>query len=106
MDGFQAAAAIGDAQTVIEELQEARGRTLELVAPFSDEQLEQVHSTLLSPLGWDLGHIAPLPAPWPGGGAPPARGTGRRLRPLRDAACRPGRPAVPASARGPGVSPG
>jgi len=64
MDGFQAAVAVGDAQTVIEGLQEARERTLELVAPFSDEQLEQVHSTLMSPLVWDLGHIAAFEDLW------------------------------------------
>src|ERR1700733_8449704 len=73
MKGFQAAVAVSDAQTVIEELQEARERTLELVAPFSDEQLEQVHSTLLSPLVWDLGHIAAFEDLWlphPCGGEP------------------------------------
>jgi gamma-glutamyl hercynylcysteine S-oxide synthase len=64
MEGFQAAVAVSDAQTVIEELHEARERTLELVAPFSDEQLEQVHSTLLSPLVWDLGHIAAFEDLW------------------------------------------
>src|SRR5580700_5760364 len=64
MDGFQAVVAIGDAHTAIEELQEARERTLELVAPFSDEQLEHVHSTLMSPLVWDLGHIAAFEDLW------------------------------------------
>jgi gamma-glutamyl hercynylcysteine S-oxide synthase len=64
MDGFQAAVAIGDVQTVIEDLQEARERTLELVAAFSDEVLEQVHSTLMSPLVWDLGHIAAFEDLW------------------------------------------
>src|SRR6201992_2458468 len=64
MDGFQAAVAIGDAQQAIDGLQEARERTLELVAPFSDEVLEQVHSTLLSPLVWDLGHIAAFEDLW------------------------------------------
>jgi iron(II)-dependent oxidoreductase len=64
MDGFQAAVAIGDAQQAIDGLQEARERTLELVAPFSDAQLEQVHSTLLSPLVWDLGHIAAFEDLW------------------------------------------
>jgi iron(II)-dependent oxidoreductase len=65
MDGFQAAVvAIGDAHTAIEDLRKARERTLELVAPFSDEQLERVHSTLLSPLVWDLGHIAAFEDLW------------------------------------------
>ncbi len=64
MDGFQAAVAPSDAQTAIDRLQEARERTLELVAPFSDEELERVHSTLLSPLVWDLGHIAAFEDLW------------------------------------------
>ncbi len=64
MDGFQAAVAVSDAQTVIDRLQEARERTLELVAPFSDDELEQVHSTLMSPLVWDLGHIAAFEDLW------------------------------------------
>ena len=64
MDGFQAAVAVSDAQTAIDRLQEARERTLDLVAPFSDEELEQVHSTLMSPLVWDLGHIAAFEDLW------------------------------------------
>jgi iron(II)-dependent oxidoreductase len=64
MDGFQAAVAVSDAQQAIDHLREARARTLELVAPFSDEELEQVHSTLMSPLVWDLGHIAAFEDLW------------------------------------------
>ena len=64
MDGFQAAVAIGDAQTAVDGLQEARERTLDLVAPVSDLQLETVHSTLMSPLVWDLGHIAAFEDLW------------------------------------------
>jgi iron(II)-dependent oxidoreductase len=64
MDGFQAAVAPSDAYEAIDRLQEARERTLELVAPFSDEELERVHSTLMSPLVWDLGHIAAFEDLW------------------------------------------
>ena len=65
MDGSQAAAvAVGGAESAAEALQEARRRTLALVAPFSDEQLETVHSTLMSPLVWDLGHIAAFEDLW------------------------------------------
>jgi iron(II)-dependent oxidoreductase len=64
MDGFQAAVAVGDAQKAIDGLREARERTLDLVAPFSDEELEHVHSTLMSPLVWDLGHIAAFEDLW------------------------------------------
>ncbi|HEX3974911.1 MAG TPA: ergothioneine biosynthesis protein EgtB [Solirubrobacteraceae bacterium] len=64
MDGLQAAVAVSDAPDAIDRLQEARERTLELVAPFSDDELEQVHSTLMSPLVWDLGHIAAFEDLW------------------------------------------
>jgi gamma-glutamyl hercynylcysteine S-oxide synthase len=64
MDGFQATVAPSDGRTAIDRLQEARERTLELVAPFSDEELERVHSTLMSPLVWDLGHIAAFEDLW------------------------------------------
>jgi iron(II)-dependent oxidoreductase len=37
---------------------------LALVASFSDAELEQVHSTLMSPLAWDLGHIAAFEDLW------------------------------------------
>ena len=49
---------------VVEALSEARERTLALVASVSDENLERVHSTLMSPLVWDLGHIAAFEDLW------------------------------------------
>jgi gamma-glutamyl hercynylcysteine S-oxide synthase len=45
-------------------LEEARERTLWLIEPVSVEDLERVHSTLLSPLVWDLGHIAAFEDLW------------------------------------------
>jgi iron(II)-dependent oxidoreductase len=45
-------------------LTEARERTLALVGPYDAETLEQVHSTLMSPLVWDLGHIAAFEDLW------------------------------------------
>jgi gamma-glutamyl hercynylcysteine S-oxide synthase len=45
-------------------LGEARGRTLELIEPLDDEQLNRVYSPLLSPLAWDLGHIANFEELW------------------------------------------
>jgi len=45
-------------------LQEARQRTLELVAPFSDAALETSHLSLMSPLVWDLAHIAAYEDLW------------------------------------------
>jgi gamma-glutamyl hercynylcysteine S-oxide synthase len=47
-------------------LQDARRRTLALVAPISDADLERVHSPIMSPLVWDLGHIAAYEDLWLG----------------------------------------
>ena len=48
----------------ITQLDTARRQTLALVAGLSDEQVERVHSPLLSPLAWDLGHIAAFEDLW------------------------------------------
>jgi iron(II)-dependent oxidoreductase len=45
-------------------LLETRARTLELVSPVADAELELVQSTLMSPLVWDLGHIAAFEDLW------------------------------------------
>ena len=45
-------------------LAEARERTLELIEPLDDDQLNAVHSPILSPLAWDLGHIANFEELW------------------------------------------
>jgi iron(II)-dependent oxidoreductase len=45
-------------------LEEARERTLALIAGLSDEDLERVHSPIMSPLVWDLGHIAAYEDLW------------------------------------------
>jgi gamma-glutamyl hercynylcysteine S-oxide synthase len=58
-------------------LAEARKRTLALVAPLDDEQLNRVWSAILSPLAWDLGHIANFEELWlvqRVGGREPLRG--------------------------------
>jgi iron(II)-dependent oxidoreductase len=49
---------------IAERLAEARRRTLELLQPLDDEQLNRVYSPLLSPLAWDLGHIANFEELW------------------------------------------
>ena len=54
----QSKAAIADA------LSEARERTLSLVEPLDDAQLNRVYSPILSPLAWDLGHIANFEELW------------------------------------------
>ncbi|HET7454642.1 MAG TPA: SUMF1/EgtB/PvdO family nonheme iron enzyme [Solirubrobacterales bacterium] len=58
-------------------LGEARERTLALVEPLDDEQLNRVWSPILSPLAWDLGHIANFEELWlvqRVGGREPLRG--------------------------------
>jgi iron(II)-dependent oxidoreductase len=52
------------AAAVVGALGETRERTLALIASIGDEDLERVHSTLMSPLVWDLGHIAAFEDLW------------------------------------------
>jgi gamma-glutamyl hercynylcysteine S-oxide synthase len=59
------------------DLAEARERTLGLVSSVSEEDLLRVHSPLMSPLVWDLGHIAAFEDLWlvhRYGGRPMVRG--------------------------------
>ncbi len=53
-----------DAEQVLLAMDAARERTLALVAGLDDEQLERVHSPIMSPLVWDLGHIAAYEDLW------------------------------------------
>jgi gamma-glutamyl hercynylcysteine S-oxide synthase len=50
--------------TIAAELQEARERTLLLLTPLSDEDLRAQHDPLMSPILWDLGHIAHFEELW------------------------------------------
>jgi iron(II)-dependent oxidoreductase len=52
------------AESAVADLAEARERTLALVDSVSDDDLARVHSTLMSPLVWDLGHIAAFEDLW------------------------------------------
>ncbi len=45
-------------------MDDARARTLELIAALGDDDLERVHSPIMSPLVWDLGHIAAYEDLW------------------------------------------
>jgi gamma-glutamyl hercynylcysteine S-oxide synthase len=45
-------------------LDEARARTLALVEPVSEADLDRQHDPLMSPLVWDLGHIAAFEDLW------------------------------------------
>jgi iron(II)-dependent oxidoreductase len=53
-----------DPGALVEGLVEARERTLALVEGVCDVDLERVHSKLMSPLAWDLGHIAAFEDLW------------------------------------------
>src|SRR5215217_492195 len=57
-------------------LDEARLRTLALVSSVSEDDMNRVHDPLMSPLVWDLGHIAAFEDLWLGmhvGGLPALR---------------------------------
>src|SRR5947208_1991972 len=58
-----ASTALAEAESV-EALEDARQRTLALVASVSQADLERVHSPLMSPLVWDLAHIAAYEDLW------------------------------------------
>jgi iron(II)-dependent oxidoreductase len=51
-------------QEALAALRDARLQTLTLVAGLSEAELEQVHSPIMSPLVWDLGHIAAYEDLW------------------------------------------
>ncbi|HEY5342610.1 MAG TPA: SUMF1/EgtB/PvdO family nonheme iron enzyme [Solirubrobacteraceae bacterium] len=53
-------------QEALADLDGARAGTLALVAGIGDEDLERVHSPIMSPLVWDLGHIAAYEDLWLG----------------------------------------
>jgi gamma-glutamyl hercynylcysteine S-oxide synthase len=58
------AAAPSPEERVLGALMQARERTLALVAGLSEEDLTKVHSPIMSPLAWDLGHIAAYEDLW------------------------------------------
>jgi gamma-glutamyl hercynylcysteine S-oxide synthase len=51
-------------QPVSDALADARERTLALVAPLSDADVETQHTEIMSPLAWDLAHIAAYEELW------------------------------------------
>jgi iron(II)-dependent oxidoreductase len=63
-DALKSSRLSADAVQALNGLEAARERTLALVAHLDDRQLEQVHSPLMSPLVWDLGHIAAYEDLW------------------------------------------
>src|SRR5271170_7682473 len=59
-----AATASPAAARMVRALEEGRRRTLALVASVSEADLERVHNPLMSPLVWDLAHIAAYEDLW------------------------------------------
>lgn len=53
-----------DVEQALLAMEAAREGTLALVAPIAEADLERVHSPLMSPLAWDLGHIAAYEDLW------------------------------------------
>jgi len=53
-----------DAESLLAAMEQARGRTLGLVAHLPDERLEAQLSPIMSPLAWDLAHIAAYEDLW------------------------------------------
>lgn len=53
-----------DSRLIADQLVEARTRTFLLLEPLSDEELRAQHDPLMSPILWDLGHIAHFEELW------------------------------------------
>jgi iron(II)-dependent oxidoreductase len=51
-------------EVIADRLLEARARTLLLAAPLTDDDLRAQHDALMSPILWDLGHIAHFEELW------------------------------------------
>ncbi|HEV8177545.1 MAG TPA: DinB family protein, partial [Gemmatimonadales bacterium] len=53
-----------DPRAIAGRLFEARERTLLLTSPLTDDELHLQHDPLMSPILWDLGHIAHFEELW------------------------------------------
>ncbi len=51
-------------EVLASDLAEARERTFQLVTPIPEEDLHRQHDSLMSPVAWDLGHIAAFEELW------------------------------------------
>src|SRR6058998_1078826 len=58
------ASALTHTDELVGQLEAQRNRTLALIAHLSDEDLERVIDPIMSPLVWDLGHIAAYEDLW------------------------------------------
>jgi gamma-glutamyl hercynylcysteine S-oxide synthase len=61
---IQPAAALSPEEQILGALKDARERTLGLVEHLDDEALTKIYSPIMSPLVWDLGHIAAYEDLW------------------------------------------
>ena len=86
-----------DHQRIADRLGDVRRRTLELVGALDWETLRRQHIAILSPMVWDLGHIANFEEQWIGqrlAGSPPlVEGLQRMFDPVANP--RPTRAALP-----------
>src|ERR1700751_2613905 len=64
VNGSVAATAPLTATRIVEALEEGGRRAVALVASVSEDDPERVHSPLMSPLVWDLAHIAAYEDLW------------------------------------------
>ncbi len=76
---------MGVKQLVVDHLEDARGRTLALLEPIDDADLERQVSPLMSPLAWDLAHVAHYEELWLLRALTAARPTDARYDDLYDA---------------------
>lgn len=51
-------------EAIVDSLETIRRRTLDIVAPITESGLREQHSPLMSPIVWDLGHIAEFEDLW------------------------------------------
>jgi iron(II)-dependent oxidoreductase len=63
-DALHSSRASAGVAQALEGLEYARARTFALIAHLEDDQLERVFSPIMSPLVWDLGHIAAYEDLW------------------------------------------
>jgi iron(II)-dependent oxidoreductase len=64
VSAIAAPAEVSTRDEIADRLEEARTRTLQLIGPLSEAELNRVYTPILSPLVWDLGHIANFEELW------------------------------------------
>jgi len=64
LDVSNAGRTAAEHELLVDALERARSLTLGVVEHLDDEQLERVHSPIMSPLAWDLAHIAAYEDLW------------------------------------------